>query len=98
MATYPNTLGIIVANSLINTVLSTNVASIIRAVARDVKIYMSIAASASGQRVLPIGVSSSGIPPVLMPEFDYMTGGPQEEAVDFFCVGTLLIPDKIHNC
>jgi hypothetical protein len=92
MAVYPNTLALIVANNLINTPLSTKSASVIRAVTRDVKSYMSIAASTLGQRVLPIGVSSTGTASVLMSEFGYMTGGPQEEAVDFFCVGALLIP------
>lgn len=90
MAAYPNTLGLIIANEVINSIPSTNVASIIRAVARDVKTYMAIAANTVGQRLLPIGVSSSGQASLLMPEFDYMTGGDLDEAVDFFCVGASL--------
>lgn len=89
MAAYPNTLGIIVANGVINDVPSTNAASVIRAVARDVKKYMAIAAGISGQRVLPLGVSASSVRHVLMPQFAYMTGGPQDDAIDFFSVGSL---------
>ncbi|KAK1955795.1 glycolipid anchored surface protein [Colletotrichum sublineola] len=85
MAAYPNTLGVIAANEVINTAASTGGASVIRAVTRDVKRYMTLAAELHGQRVLPVGLSSAKILNFFRDEFKYFTGGDPSEALDFFC-------------
>ncbi|KAK2054032.1 glycolipid anchored surface protein [Colletotrichum caudatum] len=85
LAAYPNTLGVIVANSVINTAAGTRGASVIRAVVRDVKRYMALAAELKGERVLPVGLSSAKILNFFRDEFKYFTGGDPSEALDFFC-------------
>ncbi|KAK1975531.1 glycolipid anchored surface protein [Colletotrichum cereale] len=85
LAAYPNTLGVIVANEVINTAASTRAASVIRAVTRDVKSYMALAAELKGQRVLPVGLSSAKILNFFLEEFRYFTGGGPSEALGFFC-------------
>ncbi|KZL65432.1 glycolipid anchored surface protein [Colletotrichum incanum] len=87
LAVYPNTLGIIVANEVLNTLASTKGASVIRAVTRDVKRYMRLAAELRDQRVLPVGLSSAKILSIFRDEFKYFTGGDPSEALDFFCFG-----------
>ncbi|GJC84728.1 1,3-beta-glucanosyltransferase GAS5 [Colletotrichum liriopes] len=87
LAAHPNTLGIIVANEVLNTLASTRGASVIRAVTRDVKRYMSLAAEIRDQRVLPVGLSSAKILNIFRDEFKYFTGGDRSEALDFFCFG-----------
>jgi len=85
LAAYPNTLGVIVANSVINRAANTTGAAVIRAVARDVKRYMALAAELKGQRVLPVGLSSARVMSFFRDEFKYFTGGDPSEALDFFC-------------
>ncbi|KAK8110271.1 1-3-beta-glucanosyltransferase gel1 [Apiospora kogelbergensis] len=97
MAVYPNTLGVVVANEVLNSPGATAGAPVVRALVRDVKRYMALHAAAAKSegagagahqqyRVLPVGVSSSGIRNVFLDEFRYLTGGAPEEAVDFFSV------------
>ena len=74
------------ANEVINSGITTQAASVIRAITRDVKNYMSLTADICQQRILPVGVSSSKILNIFKSEFDYLTGGDQSEALDFFCV------------
>ncbi|KAK1997447.1 glycolipid anchored surface protein [Colletotrichum falcatum] len=85
LAAYPNTLGVIAANSVINNAAGTRAASVIRAVTRDIKMYMALAAQVKGQRVLPVGLSSSKMLNFFRDEFWYFTGGDPSEALDFFC-------------
>ncbi|KAI1848576.1 hypothetical protein JX265_011570 [Neoarthrinium moseri] len=84
ISAYSNTLGAILANEVINSVRNTNAAAIIRAVTRDVKKYMALAAEVYNQRIIPVGISSSKILTVFQSEFDYLSGGDQKEALDFF--------------
>ncbi|KAI1076462.1 glycolipid anchored surface protein [Whalleya microplaca] len=84
MAAYPNTLGVLVANEVINSIPSTAAAPVIRAVTRDVKKYMAVAAKAAGQRILPVGVGSADVRSILKPQFDYFSAGRDEETIDFY--------------
>ena len=86
MASYSNTLGVLVGTCVVNSLDSIPAATILRAVTRDVKRYMKMAAEILGQRVLPVGYSTDALEWLLPPTFRYMSGGDQEEAVDFFCV------------
>lgn len=87
MAAYPNTLGVLVANEVINDHNSTAAASFIRAVTRDVKKYMAMAREASEQRVLPVGYSAADVSMFNRSTFEYLTAGAREESIDFYCVG-----------
>lgn len=86
MAAYPNTLGVLVANEVINTHDSTAAASVIRAVTRDIKRYMALAGDISEQRVLPVGYSAADIAMLRRSTFDYLTAGSRDESIDFYCV------------
>jgi hypothetical protein len=55
MSSFPNTLGALIADQLINDTHSESCAPVVAAVIRDLKIYMDIKLRAIGQRVLPIG-------------------------------------------
>ncbi|KAK8047989.1 hypothetical protein PG996_016053 [Apiospora saccharicola] len=87
MAAYPNTLGVVAANEVLQHAGHTAGAAVIRALVRDVKRYMALHAAAnpeSQQRVLPVGVSTNGVSSIFYNEFRYFTGGDPQEAVDFF--------------
>lgn len=89
LSAYPNVLGVLAGHEVINSPESSGAAGAIRAVVRDLKRYMRMAASeASGekQRVLPVGYSHSAEMMTRMPTFKFLSAGPEEEAVDFFCV------------
>lgn len=101
MAAYNNTLGVIVANELIGSIPSTIVAPVVRAVTRDVKRYMALAAEADNQRILPVGISSSDAPILIRPQFEYFSAGDEKEAIDFFSVGSSSCfpsPPSCHSC
>lgn len=85
MASYPNTLGFIIANEFINSLRVTSAAPFLRALTRDVKKYMALAAR-QGQRIIPVGVSAADISYLLKTQFDYFSAGSDEEAIDFFAV------------
>jgi hypothetical protein len=86
MAAYPNTLGVLVANEVINDHASTAAASVIRAVTRDVKRYIALAREASEQRVLPVDYSAADVRMFTRSTFDYLTAGSRDESIDFYCV------------
>ncbi|RYP73189.1 hypothetical protein DL770_007818 [Monosporascus sp. CRB-9-2] len=88
MAAYRNTLGAVVANEVINSIPATVAAPVIRAVTRDVKRYMALAAEVAGQRVLPVGISSADVRSILEPQFAYFSAGGEEETIDIFAVKT----------
>ncbi|KAK2614752.1 hypothetical protein N8I77_001556 [Diaporthe amygdali] len=85
MATYSNTLGVLVANEVINDQASTAAAPVIRAVTRDIKRYMTLAHEASEQRILPIGYSAADVRMYTRASFDYLTADSVDESIDFFC-------------
>lgn len=86
LAAYTNTLGVVVANGVINSFPSVIAAPVVRAVTRDVKRYMVIAAELSGQRVLPVGVSSGHVIALTRLQFEYFSAGDEAEAIDFYSV------------
>ncbi|KAI1780895.1 glycoside hydrolase family 72 protein [Hypoxylon cercidicola] len=92
MSQYPNTLGFVIANEFINSLRVTSAANYLRALTRDVKKYIALAAR-QNQRVVPVGISAADISYLLKTQFDYFSAGSDEEAIDFFsfnnsnCVG-----------
>ncbi|RYP18046.1 hypothetical protein DL765_004162 [Monosporascus sp. GIB2] len=90
MAAYRNTLGVIVADKVINWIPATVAAPVIRAVTRDVKRYMALAAEVAGQRVLPVGISCADVSCILEPQFAYFSAGREEEVIDIFAFNCYL--------
>lgn len=86
MAAYPNTIGAIPANGIINNRPSTVAAEPIRAVVRDVKQYMKLKNDSTGQRILPVGVSASDVATYRKTQFQYFSAGRRDEAIDYYCV------------
>ncbi|KAI5926006.1 glycolipid anchored surface protein [Camillea tinctor] len=97
MSRYANTLGLIIANEVINTPETTRAAPMIRALVRDVRRYLThISATDEASdddygwrkrpRVLPLGYSAAAVQSVLMPQYKYFSadGGGDGGAVDFF--------------
>jgi hypothetical protein len=85
MAVFPNTLGVLVANHLINNNRSEICAPVIRAVVRDLKKYMHLKQQAGGQRLLPIGFGAGeyeGDRKIL----NYLATGDKDSNVDFWTV------------
>jgi hypothetical protein len=85
MAVFPNTLGVLVANHLINNSRSESCAPVIRAVVRDLKEYMRLRHQARGQRLLPIGFGAGeyeGDRKIL----NYLATGDKDSNVDFWTV------------
>jgi hypothetical protein len=85
MARFPNTLGFLIANSLINNISSEICAPVIRAVVRDLKKYMKLKHQATGQRTLPVGFGGGqydGDVKVL----NYLTDGDESSSIDFWTV------------
>jgi hypothetical protein len=75
MAAYPNTLGLFVADMLVNNENTISVAPVIKTTIRDVKRYMALRSTTTGQRVLPIGYNAA------------TTGARDKMIMEYFCSG-----------
>jgi len=85
MASFPNTLGFLITNHLINNTHSEKCAPVITAVVRDLKKYMVLKHRATGQRILPVGfgsVSYDGDVKVM----DYLAARDEDSRIDFWTV------------
>ena len=85
MASFPNTLGALIADQLINNKNSERWAPVIKAIVRDIKKYMKLTNHKTGQRCLPIGfggASYKGDRKIL----DYVASGDEASRVDFWTV------------
>jgi hypothetical protein len=51
-----------------------------------------------GQRVLPVGVSAADVISTLKNEFEYLSSGREDEAIDFFAVSGLMAPCLPATC
>jgi hypothetical protein len=85
VANFPNALGVLIAEHLINNSDSEKCAPVIRAVVRDLKRYMQLKHRLSGQRPLPVGFGGGSY------KYDrkivnYMTVGDSNSCVDFWTV------------
>jgi hypothetical protein len=82
---FPNVLGVLVAEHLINNLDSERCAPVIKAVVRDLKKYMSLKQQVYGQRPLPVGFGG-GSYKYDRKVLDYMTVGDADSCVDFWTV------------
>lgn len=85
IASFPNTLGVLVADQLINNADSERCKPVIRAVVQDLRKYMHLRHQACGQRPLPIGFGG-GSYKYDRKVLDYMTAGDEDSCVDFWAV------------
>jgi hypothetical protein len=86
LAQYPNVIGAIAASQVIHERESTLAAPVIRAVVRDLKAYIKLKASLTGQRIIPVGVQAADITTTATPQVQYFAAGEPAERVDFYCV------------
>jgi hypothetical protein len=85
MARFPNSLGFLIANSMINNIRSEICAPVVRAVVRDLKKYMKLKYQAIGQRTLPVGFGGGqydGDVKVL----NYLVAGDESCSIDLWTV------------
>jgi len=85
MAGFPNTLGFLLASSLINNTRSEQCAPVITAVVRDLKKYMCLRNRAVGQRVLPVGFGAGQYDGDLK-VLNYLAAGDEISRIDFWTV------------
>ncbi|GAB7329637.1 hypothetical protein MBLNU13_g01382t3 [Cladosporium sp. NU13] len=87
MASFPNVLGVLIAEHLINNSDSEKCAPVIRAVVRDLKHYMDLKCRLCEQRPLPVGFGG-GEYKHDRKVLDYMSAGDIDSCVDFWtCTG-----------
>ncbi|KAI1089960.1 glycoside hydrolase family 72 protein [Rostrohypoxylon terebratum] len=83
MMKYPNTLGFVSSTGQIDDVSKTVVAPSIRAVVRDVKVYIRLVSTKKRMRTLPVGVFIPDQRSLLKLQYEYFTSAPEVCAVDF---------------
>jgi len=86
MASFPNTLGLLVASALVNNDATMPVAAVIKAAVRDLKQYMQLKHDMEGQRVLPIGYNAATGGARDGRLLDYLTAGGDGASLDFWTV------------
>lgn len=86
LAKYPNTMGIVAADQVINDDKYLNTAPVIKAVVRDVKRYMKLKNESMHQRVLPVAYDAMTYGPRDMTVLDYLTTGDALTSIDFWTV------------
>lgn len=95
MASFPNVLGVLITEHLINNLDSERCAPVVRAVVRDLKQYMELKRRLCGQRPLPVGFGG-GSYKYDRKVVDYMTAGDRDSCVDFWtCTGFQLAGKSI---
>jgi len=85
MASFPNVLGVLITEHLINNLDSEKCAPVIKAVVRDLKQYMDLKNRLHGQRPLPVGLGG-GSYKYDRKILDYMTAGNSDSCIDFWTV------------
>lgn len=89
MAQYPNTLGLLAGNEVINSQSSLKCAPVIRAVIGDLKRYMKLRNEANGQRVLPIGYTHADVALLDTTVLDFLSQGDPTSSIDFWTVSSI---------
>jgi hypothetical protein len=86
MANFPNTLGVSVADNLINDKDSKSCVPFVAAVIRDLKRYMGLKNRTAGQRILPIGYGGTTSDERDLKVLEYLSTGDEMNCVDFWMV------------
>ncbi|RMY91316.1 hypothetical protein D0861_03196 [Hortaea werneckii] len=87
MAQYPNTLGVLVSQHLINDARSESLcAPVLAAVVRDLKRYMRMKRDLTGQRILPLGYGAAAAGERDRRVLEYLSSQDEESQIDFWAV------------
>ncbi|RMY71017.1 hypothetical protein D0864_10748 [Hortaea werneckii] len=85
MAQYPNTLGVLVSNHLINDARSESLcAPVLAAAVRDMKKYMRLKRNLTGQRILPLGYGAAAAGERDRRVLEYLSSREDDFRVDFW--------------
>ncbi|KAI5204395.1 hypothetical protein E4T38_04687 [Aureobasidium subglaciale] len=85
MAGYPNTLGIVAGDSVINSYPSLQAAPVLKAVIRDIKRYLAWSNKTNGTRLLPVSYSIASVPSITHAPglLEYLYLGDTKSTIDF---------------
>lgn len=86
LAQYSNTLGIVIADQLINGDDTLKIAPVIRSVSRDVKRYMKMRNEIKSQRILPVAYDAMSFSSRDLTVLEYLTTGDPSTTIDFWTV------------
>lgn len=86
LSAYPNCIGLIAGNEIINNRNTLRAAPVVRAVVRDLKRYLRLKHAVTGQRILPVGYSAADARGLERPTRDYLAAGEEAERLDFWSV------------
>ncbi len=89
LAKYPNLIGALAANVLINNDKSTFCAPVMSAVVRDLKRYTKLRNETAGQRILPIGYGAATTNDLDRAVLSYLSSGDNQYRIDFWTVSTI---------
>ena len=92
MSSFPNLLGMLVADNLINDVPSEACAPVLSAVIRDLKRYQSLRHDATGQRKVPLGYGAATTGSLDERVLRYLSSS-QDGRIDFWTVSLADGPD-----
>lgn len=106
MAQYPNTLGLLAGNSVINSPSTQGAAPVIKAVVRDLKRYMKMQNEANGQRIIPVGYTAATVDQLDTTVLNFLSLGDPASSIDFWTVSLafafkpslLTLPSAIATC
>ncbi|KAI6993081.1 FACT complex subunit, partial [Hortaea werneckii] len=85
MTQYPNTLGVLVSQHLINDAGSESLcAPVLAAVVRDLKRYMRLKRDLTGQRILPLGYGAAAAGERDRRVLEYLTSRDEKSRIDFW--------------
>ncbi|KAA8618517.1 1 3-beta-glucanosyltransferase [Pyrenophora tritici-repentis] len=84
MAGFPNTLGLLAGNTVINNDSTMPAAGVLKTAVRDLKKYMKLRNEANGQRVIPIGYSAATSSARDQEILEYLTAGDNDMSIDFW--------------
>jgi hypothetical protein len=94
MAQYPNTLGLLAGNGIINGPRNQRCAPVIKAVVRDLKRYMKVHHEATGQRIIPIGYTAAPVDLLDTTVLGFLSQGDPASSIDFWTVSHTPSPQK----
>lgn len=86
LAAYPNCLGVLAGNEVVNDSNTVRAVPVIRAVVRDLKRYLRLKHEVTGQRVLPVGYSAADVRDLEDFTRDYLSAGDEASRLDFWSV------------
>lgn len=99
MAQYPNTLGVLVSQHLINDARSESLCDpVLAAVVRDLRRYMRMKRDLTGQRILPLGYGAAAAGERDRRVLEYLSSQDEESQIDFWAVRQRMRNTRVLRC